>query len=120
MKKALWFLPLLGIVAGLTLSGFTPKGGDSCPDSNNACTNLDGCPAGNKTVYIDWVGMRRCTFGFEGCENNLSLLCKIVHSVVWPCGEIETSNYIYECGCADNGYANPIGHGACSTEGPGR
>ena len=119
MKKSLWFLPLLGIIVGLTLSksGYSTEDAGTCPDNNNACTNADGCPILQQTIYIDWIGMKRCTIGFEGCENDLSLLCKKIYTCYSGCGAIiDGPTDVYECGCEGNGYPNPAGHAECHQE----
>jgi hypothetical protein len=121
MKNALWFLPLLAIIvsAMLTPRAFPDHSGGSCPGSNNACTEPDGCPVLQQTKYIDWFGMRRCTWGFEGCENDLSLKCKDVYTCAPGCGAIIPGpTPEYECGYAGNGYSNPAGNGTCQTTGP--
>lgn len=121
MKISYWVFPVIAILAGLSVSTTSYSFEDgSCPSSNNACTNDDGCPILQQTTYIDWIGMKRCTFGLGSCENSLSLLCKKVYSCFSGCGAIiDGPNDVHECGCEGNGYPNPVGHAACY-EGTGR
>lgn len=106
MKK---FSPIIFVVlAGLCAMGAVPGEpgsepvpGGSCPTHINECNNSTTCDFLLRRTKTTWLGQTKCTWGTEGCENNIMRPCKRVENYQGvPCrGELLRTVTLDEGAC---------------------